>query len=74
MLGISLHFTSTKGMLETYSLIEQKSHHGYSEFVSKLEDDKEDRSQFIAEFVASNMFEAELMHLWLNHELKKYQH
>lgn len=72
MLGITLNLSSTRGILETYSFIEKKSHQGYYDFVSKLDNDTENRSQFIAEFLASNMLEAKLMHLWLEDELKNY--
>ncbi len=72
MLGISLNISSTRGVLETLSFIEKKSHQGYTDFVTKLEQDSEKRSQFIAEFVASNMLEAKLMHLWLEDELKNH--
>ncbi len=73
MLNITLNLTNTQNVLETYSKIEKKSHQGYSEFVTKIEEDDEKRDQFIAEFIASNMLEAKLMHLWLEDELKKYK-
>ena len=73
LLDITLNLTNTQNVLETYSKIEKKSHQGYSEFVTKLEEDNDKREQFIAEFVASNMLEAKLMHLWLEDELKKYK-
>lgn len=72
MLGISFNLSSTRGVLETLSFIEKKSHQGYTDFVTKLEKDTEKRSQFIAEFLASNMLEAKLMHLWLEDELKNH--
>ena len=73
LLDITLNLTNSQNILETYSKIEKKSHQGYSEFVTKLEEDNDKREQFIAEFVASNMLEAKLMHLWLEDELKKYK-
>lgn len=73
ILDITLNLTNTQNVLETYSKIEKKSHQGYSEFITKLEEDDDKREQFISEFVASNMLEAKLMHLWLEDELKKYQ-
>jgi len=73
MLDITLNLTNTKNVLDTYSKIEIKSHQGYSKFVTKLEEDDDKREQFIAEFIASNMLEAKLMHLWLEDELKKYK-
>ncbi|HWI55359.1 MAG TPA: demethoxyubiquinone hydroxylase family protein [Desulfobacteria bacterium] len=72
MLGISFNLSSTRGVLETLSLIEKKSHQGYFDFVSKLEEDAEKRSQFIAEFLVSNMLEAKLMHLWLEDKLNNH--
>ena len=72
MLDITLNITSTKNVLETYSKIEKKSHQGYTEFVTKVEQNTEKREQFIAEFVASNMLEAKLMHLWLEDQLQNY--
>jgi demethoxyubiquinone hydroxylase (CLK1/Coq7/Cat5 family) len=73
MIGITLNLTNTQNVLETYSKIEKKSHQGYTEFITKLEQDDDKREQFIAEFVAGNMLEAKLMHLWLEEELKKYK-
>lgn len=72
ILDITLNLTSTQNVLETYSKIEKKSHQGYTDFVTKLEEADSKREQFIAEFIASNMLEAKLMHLWLEDELKKY--
>jgi len=73
ILDITLNLTNTQNVLETYSKIEKKSHQGYSEFITKLEEDDDKREQFISEFLASNMLEAKLMHLWLEDELKKYK-
>lgn len=72
MLGITLNFSSVRKTLETYSFIEKKSHQGYTDFIVKLESDNEKRTQFIAEFLSSNMLEAQLMHLWLEDELKNH--
>jgi len=72
MLGITVNMTSTKTVLETYSFIEKKSHIGYTEFITKLEQDEDNRTQFIAEFLASNMLEAKLMQLWLDDHLKSF--
>jgi len=70
LFGISLKgLTSDRRLLETYSLIEKKSYEGYSAFVAELEQDTEPRNNFIAETAASNMLEAQLMHLWLEHKL-----
>jgi LPS O-antigen subunit length determinant protein (WzzB/FepE family) len=71
ILDITLNLTNTQNVLETYSKIEKKSHEGYSEFVTKLEEDDDKREQFISEFVASNMLEAKIDDLWLEDELKK---
>ncbi len=65
MLGITVNLTDTKKVIETYRFIEEKSHAGYSEFIQKLEQDAEKRTQFIGEFLTSNMLEAKLMELWL---------
>ncbi|MEL7566648.1 MAG: demethoxyubiquinone hydroxylase family protein [Dehalobacterium sp.] len=73
ILDITLNLTNTQNVIETYSRIEKKSHQGYSEFITKLEEDDDKREQFISEFLASNMLEAQLMHLWLEEELKKYK-
>lgn len=70
--GVTINLADTKKVLETYSFIEQKSHEGYTKFINQLEDDSEEKSQFIAEFLTSNMLEAKLMHLWLEDHLKTY--
>lgn len=72
MLGITINMSSTKTVLETYGFIEKKSHQGYTDFITKLEQDEEKRTQFIAEFLSSNMLEAKLMQLWLEDHLKQY--
>ncbi|NBJ17029.1 MAG: ferritin-like domain-containing protein [Dehalobacter sp. 4CP] len=72
MLDITLNLTSTKNVLVTYSKIEIMSHQGYAKFVVKLEQDNNNREQFLSEFLAGNMLEAKLMHLWLEDQLKKY--
>lgn len=69
MLGITVNLASIKTALETYRFIEQKSHAGYTDFVTRLDQDREKRSQFIAEFLYSNMLEAKLMQLWLEEQL-----
>lgn len=70
--GISINnLTNTRTVLETYSKIEDLSHKGYTDFIVKLEQADNKREQFISEFLASNMLEAKLMHLWLEDELKK---
>lgn len=74
LFGITLNLTSTQAILQSYKFIEQKSHKGYSEFISKLESDNNKRNQFIGEFLASNMLEAKLMELWLDDYLKSYVH
>lgn len=61
---------NTREIIKVYSAIEKKSYEGYSAFVSKLEQDTEKRNQFLAEIAASNMLEAQLMHLWLEDKLK----
>lgn len=71
MFGITINLTDTKKVLETYSLIEKKSHIGYTKFINKMEQDSEKRTQFIAEFLASNMLESKLMQLWIDDYLKK---
>ena len=71
MLGITLNLRGTKNLLETYSKIEKKSHQGYTRFINQLEQEGKNREQFISEFLASNMLEAKLMHLWLEDELQK---
>lgn len=73
MLGVTINMSKVTNVLQTYSFIEKKSHQGYTDFIVKLEEDTEKRSQFIAEFLAGNMLEAKLMHLWLEDELKNYQ-
>jgi demethoxyubiquinone hydroxylase (CLK1/Coq7/Cat5 family) len=72
MLGITINLTDIKTIVKTYSFIEEKSHIGYTKFINKLEQDDEKRTQFIAEFLASNMLEAKLMQLWLEDHLKTY--
>ena len=69
LLGISLDLSDTRSIVKTYSTIEKKSHQGYSDFITKLEQDDQKLNQFIAEFLASNMLEAQLMHLWLDNHL-----
>ena len=71
LFGIAINLTDEHEVLRVYSSIEKKSHQGYAEFISKLEQDNEKRNQFIAEIAAANMLEAELMHLWLEDKLKK---
>jgi rubrerythrin len=61
---------NTREIIKVYSAIEKKSYEGYSAFVSKLEQDTEKRNRFLAEIAASNMLEAQLMHLWLEDKLK----
>lgn len=61
---------NTREIIKVYSAIEKKSYEGYSAFVSKLEQDPEKRNRFLAEIAASNMLEAQLMHLWLEDKLK----
>lgn len=72
MLGITVNISNAKTVLETYSFIEKKSTQGYSDFLKKLEQDEEKRTQFIGEFLTSNMLEAKLMQLWLEDHLKQY--
>lgn len=72
LFGFTVNLTTTKEVIKSYSFIEKKSHQGYYDFVSKLEQDDNQRNQFIAEFSASNMLEAQLMHLWLEDKLKSY--
>lgn len=74
LFGMTINLTSTRTLLQSYTFIEQKSHEGYSKFISKLESDDNSRNQFIAEFLASNMLEAKLMELWLNDYRKNYIH
>lgn len=70
VLGITMNMTNTRDIFKTYSLVEKKSHQGYANFVSKLEKSAKVQ-QFIAEIAASNMLEAELMHLWLEAKLQQ---
>jgi len=70
LLGITVNFINDQEVLKTYSFIENKAHEGYMNFVAKLEKDNEPRNNFIAEMVAANMFEAKLMHLWLEDKLR----
>ena len=70
ILGITMNLTNTRDIFKTYSLVEKKSHQGYYNLVSKLERSSK-RQQFIAEITASNMLEAELMHLWLEAKLQQ---
>jgi len=70
LFNITINVADERGMLKAYSFIEQKAHAGYTDFVSKLENDSEKRNQFIAEIAASNMLEAKLMQLWLDDKLK----
>lgn len=72
MLGVTINMSKVSNVLQTYSFIEKKSHQGYTDFIVKLEEDSEKRSQFIAEFLAGNMLEAKLMQLWLEDELKNH--
>lgn len=69
-LGITMNMTSNRDILKTYSLVEKKSHQGYQNLVSKLEQSSK-TEQFIAEITASNMLEAQLMHLWLEEKLRQ---
>jgi len=70
LFGITLNaVTNTKELIRVYSIIEKKSHEGYSKFVARLEQDTP-RNQFIAEIAASNMLEAHLMQLWLDNKLQ----
>ncbi|SFH38978.1 hypothetical protein SAMN05660649_05022 [Desulfotomaculum arcticum] len=67
LFGITLNTVADiNGQLKVYSFIEKKSHEGYAKFVSQLEQDTQERNQFIAEIAAANMLEAQLMHLWLD--------
>jgi len=70
LLGITVNLTNEQEILKTYSFIENKAHEGYMKFVAKLEKDNEPRNNFIAEMVTANMFEAKLMHLWLEDKLR----
>ena len=69
--GVTLNTVSdTKEILKIYSFIEKKSHEGYAKFVSQLEQDTQERKQFIAEIAAANMLEAHLMQLWLENKMQ----
>ncbi len=71
MFGITLNtIADAKEILKTYSFIEKKAHEGYFKFVSQLEQDAQERNQFIAEIAASNMLEAQLMQLWLDNKMQ----
>ncbi|MBU7005158.1 demethoxyubiquinone hydroxylase family protein [Phosphitispora fastidiosa] len=70
LFGITVNAASDREVIKAYSFIEKKSHQGYNDFVTKLENDSEIRNQFIAEIASSNMVEAQLMHLWLEDKLK----
>jgi bacterioferritin (cytochrome b1) len=61
---------SIRDIIKIYSAIEKKSHEGYAAFVSKIEQDADNRNRFLAEIVSSNMLESHLMHLWLEDKLK----
>jgi rubrerythrin len=61
---------SIKDIIKIYSAIEKKSHEGYAAFVSKIEQDADNRNRFLAEIVSSNMLESHLMHLWLEDKLR----
>lgn len=71
LFGVTINLGSDHDLLKTFSLIEKKSNEGYQSFVSKLEEDGDNRSQLIAEITSSNMLEAWLMHLWLEDKLKQ---
>lgn len=71
LFGIALNTVAeTSELLKVYGFIEKKSHQGYAKFVSQLEQDTQERNQFIAEIAASNMLEAHLMQLWLDNKLQ----
>lgn len=74
LFGITLNTAAgPKETIKVYSAIEKKSHEGYSDFVSNLEQDPEPRNRYLAEIVVSNMVESQLMHLWLENQLVKMQ-
>lgn len=74
MFGFTLNTVAdTKELLKVYSFIEKKSHEGYAEFVTQLEQDTQERNQFIAEIAAANMLEAQLMQLWLDNKMQTMQ-
>lgn len=69
LFGLTVNLTNLKDAIKSYSFIEKKSHQGYYDFVSSLEQNDDSRNQFIAEITSSNMLEAKLMHLWLEDKL-----
>ncbi|AGL00429.1 hypothetical protein [Desulfoscipio gibsoniae] len=72
LFGITINLTNVQEVVKTYSWVEKKSHQGYADFVSKLEQSGGAMQQFIAEIAAANMLESRLMHLWLDDKLKSY--
>lgn len=72
LFGLTVNLSDTEDVIKTYSFIEKKSHQGYYDFVSKLEQSDVTRNQFIAEVASSNMIEAKLMHLWLEDKLNTH--
>ncbi|MDR3586951.1 MAG: ferritin-like domain-containing protein [Desulfosporosinus sp.] len=71
LFGVSMHVTGDREVLKVYNFIEQKSHQGYSDFISKLEREDNKMYQFVAEITAANKLEAYLQHLWLKDKLDK---
>jgi len=71
MFGISLKATGDRNVIKVYDIIEQKSHQGYSDFISSLERENREMYQFIAEIAASIKLEAYLQHLWLADYMKR---
>lgn len=67
--GIAMNFRNDKDLLKSFSLIEKKSHIGYTDLITTLEEEGE-KEQFIAEIASANMLEAKLMFLWLDDKLK----
>lgn len=73
LFGVSMQVTGDREILKVYDFIEQKSHQGYSDFISKLERENDNMYQFIAEITAVNKLEAQLQHLWLEDKLNNTQ-
>lgn len=72
LFGISMQVTGEREILKVFDFIEQKSHQGYSNFISKLEQKNDNNMyQFITEITAVNKLEAQLQHLWLKDKLNQ---
>lgn len=70
--GITINLTDTHKALKAFNFIEEKSHQGYREFLSKLDQQSKDIYAFIAEIVYANQLESHFQHLWLQDKLNQF--